>query len=42
VKIVTTAEMIDLERQSDKAGTPPSVLMEHAGLAIARRIHDLT
>ena len=41
MKIVTTAEMIDLERRSDKAGVPPSVLMEHAGLVIARRIHGL-
>jgi hydroxyethylthiazole kinase-like uncharacterized protein yjeF len=42
VKIVTTAEMIDLERRSDAAGVPPDVLMEHAGLAIARKIHSLT
>ena len=42
MKIVTTAEMIDLERRSDEAGVPPSVLMEHAGLAIAQRIHSLT
>ncbi len=41
MKIVTTAEMIDLERRSDAAGVPPGVLMEHAGLAIARRIHSL-
>ena len=41
MKIVTTAEMIDLERRSDAAGVPPKVLMEHAGLAIARRIHSL-
>ena len=42
MKIVTTGEMIDLERRSDEAGVPPSVLMEHAGLAIAQRIHSLT
>ena len=42
MKIVTTTEMIDLERRSDAAGVPPKVLMEHAGLAIARRIHALT
>jgi len=41
VKVVTTAEMIDLERRSDAAGIPPSELMEHAGLAIARKIHSL-
>lgn len=41
MKIVTTAEMIDLERRSDAAGIPPSELMEHAGLAIARHIHRL-
>jgi NAD(P)H-hydrate epimerase len=41
VKIVTTEEMIDLERRSDKAGVPPSILMEHAGLAIAQQIYDL-
>ena len=41
MKVVTTAEMIELERRSDAAGVPPSVLMEHAGLAIARKIHSL-
>ena len=41
MKVVTTAEMIDLERRSDAAGIPPSELMEHAGLAIARKIHSL-
>ena len=41
MKIVTTDEMIELERRSDKAGVPPSVLMEHAGLAIARHIYGL-
>ena len=41
MKVVTTTEMIDMERQSDKAGVPPSVLMENAGLAIARHIHRL-
>ena len=41
MKIVTTDEMIDMERQSDKAGVPPSVLMENAGLVIARHIHRL-
>jgi len=41
VKVVTTAEMVDLERLSDAAGIPPSELMEHAGLAIARKIHSL-
>jgi hydroxyethylthiazole kinase-like uncharacterized protein yjeF len=41
VKVVTTQEMIDLERQSDKAGVPPNLLMEYAGLAIARHIHRL-
>jgi hydroxyethylthiazole kinase-like uncharacterized protein yjeF len=41
VKIVTTEEMIELERRSDKAGMPPSLLMEYAGLAIARHIHSL-
>jgi NAD(P)H-hydrate repair Nnr-like enzyme with NAD(P)H-hydrate epimerase domain len=40
VKIVTTREMIDLERRCDAMGTPPSELMEHAGLAIARHIHS--
>jgi ADP-dependent NAD(P)H-hydrate dehydratase / NAD(P)H-hydrate epimerase len=41
VKVVTTAEMIELEHRSDAAGVPPNVLMEHAGLAIARHIHRL-
>ncbi|MFA5374835.1 MAG: NAD(P)H-hydrate dehydratase [Dehalococcoidia bacterium] len=41
MKVVTTAEMIELERRSDAAGVPPGVLMEHAGLAIARHIHSL-
>jgi len=41
VKIVTTEEMIELERRSDEAGVPPSILMEHAGLAIARHIYGL-
>ena len=41
MKVVTTAEMIELERRSDAAGVPPSILMEHAGLAIARHIYGL-
>lgn len=41
MKVVNTAEMIELERRSDAAGIPPSELMEHAGLAIARKIHSL-
>ena len=41
MKIVTTEEIIDLERRSDKAGVPPSVLMENAGLAIAQHIYGL-
>lgn len=41
MKIVTTEEMIELERRSDEAGVPPSILMEHAGLAIARHIYGL-
>jgi len=41
VKIVTTDEMIRLERESDKRGIPPSTLMENAGLAIAQRVTRL-
>ena len=41
MKVVTTTEMIELEHRSDAAGIPPSELMEHAGLAIARKIHSL-
>ena len=41
MKIVTTDEMIRLERESDKRGIPPSMLMQNAGLAIAQRINRL-
>lgn len=33
--------MIDLERRSSDAGVPPDILMEHAGLAIARHVNGL-
>lgn len=41
MKVVTTSEMVDLERQSDAQGIPPSMLMDNAGLAIAQRISGL-
>lgn len=41
MKIVTTSEMVEMERRCDKQGIPPSVLMENAGLAIAQRVSRL-
>jgi len=36
VKIVTVEQMLELERRSAAAGSPPEVLMESAGLAVAK------
>jgi len=38
LKIVTTNEMMELERRAAEIGLPPSVLMENAGLAIAQQV----
>jgi len=38
LKIVTTAEMRELERRAAEVGLPSGVLMENAGLAIAREV----
>jgi len=38
LKVVTTAEMKELERHAAELGSPPEVLMENAGLAIAQEV----
>ncbi|MDD5094886.1 MAG: NAD(P)H-hydrate dehydratase [Dehalococcoidia bacterium] len=38
MKVVTVEQMIELERRSGEVGTPPEILMENAGLAVARRV----
>jgi len=38
LKIVTTAQMQELERSAAEIGLPPEVLMENAGLAVAREV----
>ena len=38
MKIVTTDEMREIERRAAEIGLPPEVLMENAGLAIAREV----
>ena len=38
MKIVTTAQMRELERGAAEIGLPPEVLMENAGLAVAREV----
>ena len=38
MKIVTTNEMMELERRAAEIGLPPPVLMENAGLAIAQQV----
>src|SRR3990170_6096089 len=38
IKIVTAEQMRDLERRAETIGLPPSVLMENAGLSVAREI----
>jgi hydroxyethylthiazole kinase-like uncharacterized protein yjeF len=40
MKLVTAAEMRTLEDQAASAGKPPSVLMENAGLAVARAVRE--
>ncbi|MBM3933922.1 MAG: NAD(P)H-hydrate dehydratase [SAR202 cluster bacterium] len=40
MKIVTSAQMRDLENRSEKAGISTQTLMENAGLAVARRVWD--
>ena len=38
MKVVTTAEMKELERRAAELGFPPELLMENAGLAIAQEV----
>jgi len=38
LKIVTTAQMLELERRAAEIGLPPEVLMENAGLAVAQKV----
>jgi len=38
LKVVTTAEMKELERRAAELGFPPELLMENAGLAIAQEV----
>ncbi|MGB2695291.1 MAG: NAD(P)H-hydrate dehydratase [Dehalococcoidia bacterium] len=38
MKLVTAAEMQELERHAETAGRPPSVLMEDAGLGVAQEV----
>lgn len=41
MKIVSVAQMIELEQRSAEAGAPPDLLMENAGLAVAEKARDL-
>lgn len=38
MKLVTAAEMRELERRAEAAGRPPAVLMEDAGLGVAQEV----
>jgi ADP-dependent NAD(P)H-hydrate dehydratase / NAD(P)H-hydrate epimerase len=38
VKLVTSAEMRALEEEAERAGTPTTILMENAGLAVAQAV----
>ncbi|MCL0102542.1 NAD(P)H-hydrate dehydratase [Dehalococcoidia bacterium] len=40
MKIVTVEQMLELERRSAAAGSPPEVLMENAGLAVAKGVGE--
>jgi hydroxyethylthiazole kinase-like uncharacterized protein yjeF len=40
MKLVTAAEMRNLEEQAAAAGKPPEVLMENAGLAVANAVRE--